>query len=346
MKTYLKWTALALALTLAAALLAGCGGKQADTPAPASQASDAPAASGADTAEKTWQGALVSDMAVDEAEWLQNLVAGLGDYQKEHPNIEVKVVEATQSSEYEPKTRALAQAGYDIIITTNSSMADATTTVAGDFPDILFGSLDGVIADIGSYPNIQEFGLNRTQTGYLAGVAAACATKAGKVGIVAGADEPVINAIVAGWQQGMRSVNPDIEDMVAYANTWTDPTKGKELGLMLVNEGCDVIAAAAGGTGVGGAQAADVHYQDVLGDLELGSAVNFFDLMVIQFIEDAIAGNFQGGQRVDYGISEGVCNFEYLDNSPLSDDAKAKIQAAYDDIVAGKIEISEEPLHK
>ena len=246
MKTYLKWTALALALTLAAALLAGCGGKQADTPAPASQASDAPAASGADTAEKTWQVALVSDMAVDEAEWLQNLVAGLGDYQKEHPNIEVKVVEATQSSEYEPKTRALAQAGYDIIITTNSSMADATTTVAGDFPDILFGSLDGVIADIGSYPNIQEFGLNRTQTGYLAGVAAACATKAGKVGIVAGADEPVINAIVAGWQQGMRSVNPDIEDMVAYANTWTDPTKGKELGLMLVNEGCDVIAAAAG----------------------------------------------------------------------------------------------------
>ena len=356
MKTYLKWTALALALTLAAAPLAGCGGKQADTPAPASQASDAPAASGADTAEKTWQVALVSDMAVDDAEWLQNLVAGLGDYQKEHPNIEVKVVEATQSSEYEPKTRALAQAGYDIIITTNSSMADATTTVAGDFPDILFGSLDGVIADIGSYPNIQEFGLNRTQTGYLAGVAAACATKAGKVGIVAGADEPVINAIVAGWQQGMRSVNPDIEDMVAYANTWTDPTKGKELGLMLVNEGCDVIAAAAGGTGVGGAQAAaekgvpfvawDVHYQDVLGDLELGSAVNFFDLMVIQFIEDAIAGNFQGGQRVDYGISEGVCNFEYLDNSPLSDDAKAKIQAAYDDIVAGKIEISEEPLHK
>ena len=32
----------------------------------------------------------------------------------EHPNIEVKVVEATQSSEYEPKTRALAQAGQKL----------------------------------------------------------------------------------------------------------------------------------------------------------------------------------------------------------------------------------------
>ena len=116
------------------------------------------------------------------------------------------------------------------------------------------------------------------------------------------------------------------------------------------------VQAAAGGTGVGGAQAAaekgvyfvawDVHYQDVLGDLELGSAVNFFDKMVIQFIEDAISGNFQGGKRVDYGISEGVCTFEYLDNSPLSDEAKEKIKAAYDDIIAGKIDISTEPLHK
>ena len=359
MKKSVKILALAMALVLVAAAFTACGGQKApETSAPAAPAEDAsaPAPGDGDAAEKSYKVALVSDMAVDEAEWLQNLVAGLGDYQTEHPNIEVKVVEATQSSEYEPKTRALAQAGYNIIITTNSSMADATTAVAADFPDILFGSLDGVISDIADYPNLQEFGLNRTETGYLAGVAAACATKANKVGIVAGADEPVINAIVAGWQQGMRSVNPDIEDMVAYANTWTDPTKGKELGLMLVNEGCDVIAAAAGGTGVGGAQAAaekgvyfvawDVHYQDVLGDLELGSAVNFFDKMVIQFIEDAISGNFQGGKRVDYGISEGVCTFEYLDNSPLAAEAKEKIKAAYDDIIAGKIDISTEPLHK
>lgn len=300
--------------------------------------------------------ALVTDMAVDEAEWLQNLVAGLADYQVENPDIVVKVVEAPHPSEYEPKTRALAQVGYDIIITTNSSMADATISVARSFPNIKFGSLDGVIEDIAEFPNVQEFGLNRTETGYLAGVAAASTTKVDKVGIVGGADEPIINAIIAGWQQGLRRINPDIEDMVAYANTWTDPTRGKELGLMLINNGCDVIAAAAGGTGVGSAQAAaekdtyfvawDVHYQDVLGDLELGSAVNFFERMVIQFIEDAVSGNFQGGKRVDYGISEGVCDFEYLENSPLNDEAKKNIQEAFEDIVAGRIEISTEPLHK
>ena len=347
MKKNARFLSLTMALLLIVSLLAACG---------SGGSSSQPSAQGSSGTDDKIKVALVTDMAVDEAEWLQNLVAGLDDYQAEHTNIEVKVIEATQSSEYEPKTRAAAQAGYDIIITTNSSMADATVNVANDFPDIKFGSMDGVIQNIESYSNIQEFGLNRTETGYLAGVAAACATDAGKVGIVAGADEPVINAIVAGWQQGMRSVNPDIEDMVAYANTWTDPTKGKELGLMLINNGCDVIGAAAGGTGVGGAQAAaekgvffvawDVHYQDVLGDLELGSAVNFFDAMVIQFIEDAANGHFQGGKRIDYGISEGVCDFEFLDNSQLSDEAKEAIQAAYDDIVAGNIEISSEPLHK
>lgn len=137
MKKSVKILALAMALVLVAAAFTACGGQKApETSAPAAPAEDAsaPASGDGGAAEKSYKVALVSDMAVDEAEWLQNLVAGLGDYQTEHPNIEVKVVEATQSSEYEPKTRALAQAGYNIIITTNSSMADATTAVARGFP--------------------------------------------------------------------------------------------------------------------------------------------------------------------------------------------------------------------
>ena len=76
----------------------------------------------------------------------------------------------------------------------------------------------------------------------------------------------------------MRYVNPEIEDIVSYANTFTDPTKGNELGLALISQGCDIIGGAAGGTGVGVAQAAadsgtyyvawDVHYEAVVADLE------------------------------------------------------------------------------
>lgn len=300
--------------------------------------------------------AFVSYMAVDQAEWLQNLDKGLKDYQAQHAELEIKMVEATQASEYEPKVRALAEAGYDIIITSYDNMAAATVAVAKDYPDIKFGSMDGAIPDLENSKNIQEFGLSRTETAYLAGVAAAMMTETGKVGMVGGSDVGPINEIIAGWQQGLRSVNPDIEDVVVYANTFTDPTKGKELGLALIGKGCDVIGGAAGGTGVGAAQAAaekstyyvgwDVHYDDVVGGLELGSAVNFFDKMVIQFIEDSVSGNYTPGKRTIYGLKEGACGFEFLADSQVSDEAKAAVEEASKSIEAGTIEISSEPIHK
>lgn len=347
-----KILCMVLILGLAAGALAACqpaAGTTGESPSAAEQAS---------ASDESVKVGVVTDMGIDEAEWLQNLVAGLDAYMAEHSDLDIKVVEATDVSEFEPKVRTLAEAGYQIIITMFSDMADATIAVANDYPDILFGSLDGTIANLDQYKNIEEFGLNRTQTAFMAGVVAASSSKTGKVGIVAGADEPIINAIVAGWQQGLVYANPQIEDVVVYANSFTDPTKGKELALSLYNKGYDVIGAAAGGTGVGSAQAAaevnglfvawDVHYPEVFGDkaLELGSAVNYFDVMVLQFISDAAGGKFQAGVRVDYGMAEGVCDFESLDNAPLSDETKALVEKAKAEILAGSITLSTEPLHK
>jgi basic membrane protein A len=323
--------------------------------------SSAPAAAttdnSAETAQEKIKVAYVSYQAVDTQEWLQNLEKGMTAYTEANPNIEFKIIEALQTSDYEPKTRATAEAGYDIIITSYDALAAATVAVAKDYPNIKFGSLQGLIQDRSQYKNIEEFQLNRTQTAYLAGVVAGMMTKTNKVGIVGGADVGGINEIIAGWQQGLRRVNPNIEDIVVYANNFGDPTIGKELGLSLVAKGADIIAAAAGGTGVGTAQAAaasnvpfvawDVHYQDVLGNLEMGSAVNFFEKMFIKFIEDTISGNFKGGELVEYGISDGVCNFEILDNSTANTQAvKDAIAAAAADIASGKVVISTEPLHK
>ena len=119
-----------------------------------------------------------------------------------------------------------------------------------------------------------------------------------------------------------------------------------------------MIAGAAGGTSSGVAQAAnenqiyyvgwDTHYPDIFGDngLELGSALNYFDVMVIAFIEDAVQGNFRGGQRVDYGMDSGVCDFDLCENAEISDECKAALEQALEQMKNGEIELSEEPLHK
>jgi len=324
------------------------------TPAAPAEEAEAPAEEG--VMEKT-RIAFVSSQEYDSSEWLQNLVTGLEDYEVTHENVEIKLVEAVQANEYEPKTRALAEEGYDLIITSYDAMAAATTTVANDYPDIKFASLQGMVQDLSDYKNLEEFKLNRPQTAYLAGIVAGMMTEANKVGIVGGMDVGGINEIIAGWQQGMLRVNPDIEDFVVYADSFTDPTIGKEFGLSLVAKEADIIAAAAGGSGVGTAQAAadsnigfvawDVHYQDVLGELEFGSAVNYFEKMFIAYIDDVLAGKFEGGVLKEYGISEGVCDFEILENSlAYKQEILDEIAAAKADIASGEVVVSGEILHK
>lgn len=108
---------------------------------------------------------MVTDMAIDQAEWLQNLVAGVDEYNKSNEyNVEFKVIEATDVSEYEPKLRALAESGYSVIMGMYSAMVDPILAVAADYPDIKFGSLDGNIENIADYENVGEFGLDRLQT--------------------------------------------------------------------------------------------------------------------------------------------------------------------------------------
>ena len=100
-----------------------------------------------------------------------------------------------------------------------------------------FGSLQGEIDNIEQYKNIQDFRLNRTQTAFLQGCVAALMTKTGKVGFIGGAVDGGINEILAGYQQGIAYVNNGTQDVVAYCNSFTDPTIGKDYALQMILDG-------------------------------------------------------------------------------------------------------------
>ena len=80
--------------------------------------------------------------------------------------------------------------------------------------------------------------------------------------------------------------------------------------------------------------------------LELGSAVNWFNIMYLAFIDDVLNDNYRPGEFVEYGMDKGVCAFEYPEGSQISDEAKTKVEEAMDLIVKGEIELSATPLHK
>ncbi len=343
MKTsFQKTLCLFLTIIMLIAMFAGCSGND-------DQGNASPAS------EKT-RIAFVSYQAFDSSEWLQNLTVGLTAYETENQNVEIKCIEALSVDQYEPKVRACCEEGYDVVITTYSDMADATIAVAKDYPDIKFGILQGEMEDIADYANIADFHLNRTETAFVQGCAAALMTKTGKVGFVGGSDSGGINEILAGYQQGIAYINNGTEDVVAYCNSFTDPTIGKEYALQLIADGCDVIFGAAGGSGTGCAQAAqendvmyaacDVHYPDAAPTAEIGSALNYFEKMVIAFINDTLNGGYQGGTSKEYGIAQGAAGYEFATNGLAPQDIQDQVMAISDKVAAGEIEIDTKPLHK
>ena len=95
---------------------------------------------------------------------------------------------------------------------------------------------------------------------FLVGMAAALASKTGKVGFVGGMDIPLIRNFEFGYEQGVKHVNPKAEVIVNYTGTtpaaWNDPARGGELAIGQFAQGADVVYAAAGATGLGVLQAA------------------------------------------------------------------------------------------
>lgn len=224
------------ACVLAVCLLGACAqGAPASSAAPASAPASTAAAPESDTGAAPQGGAYkvayVSDMNLDAAQWLVQVVENLTAWGEAADYIEeIKFVEATDSASFEPTIRSMCDAGYDVIITSFNSHAAATVDLCQEYPDIKFGIIDAGFEaeEIAKYPNLTEIGIERGYNSFVAGVVAASMSETGTVGFLGGADNNAVNWILAAWQQGLRYVNPDITDYVVYTNSWSDPTLGKE----------------------------------------------------------------------------------------------------------------------
>ncbi len=288
----------------------------------------------------------------DQAVWLSQMVETLTEYNETHDDVNIKLVEVSETSQYEPKIRALAEQGiYDLIMTQFSGHVEATIAVAKDFPDIQFFSYDGMIENISQYPNITEgMGGDRLVNGFLAGACAAYMTKTNKVCFIGGKDIESIQKQAAGWQQGVDYVNAEIEDKFVIADTFADTTITRELAANLYGQGFDIIGFSASGASAGVVQAAaeaggenyaiafETHFDDIAEGKEIAAAITYADKMMVQVIEAARDGKLEMSIQKTYGYAEGVNDFIYC-NDVVPQDVRDKIADILDKILAGEIEV-------
>jgi len=90
--------------------------------------------------------------------------------------------------------------------------------VAREFPATKFAIIDAVV----DLPNVQSIVFKEHEGSFLVGMAAAMASKTGKVGFVGGMDIPLIRKFALGYDEGARYVNPKIEIFQNMTGTTPD----------------------------------------------------------------------------------------------------------------------------
>src|SRR5687768_9052199 len=98
--------------------------------------------------------------------------------------------------------------------------------------------------------------LAEQEGGYLAGVAAATVADGGVVSAVGGQDVPAVVAFLGGYEAGAKATDPSTRVIQGYSQEFVDQAKCTELALSQIQQGSQVVFAAAGGCGLGALQAA------------------------------------------------------------------------------------------
>ena len=106
-------------------------------------------------------------------------------------------------------------------------------------------------------PNVVHAIINSTQGAYLAGVVAGAATESDKIAGVGGLKFPVLEAQMAAYEAGAKSVNSDVTMQTVWLGTFDDAAKGREAAQSLAAEDVDVVYHIADAAGVGVINGAD-----------------------------------------------------------------------------------------
>ena len=220
-------------------------------------------------------------------------------------------IELTSEAQRKQALIKFADAGYNPIVMTGFSFQSSLGDVAPDYPDTKFVLVNSVV----DQPNVRSVTFRADEGSYLAGVAAATASKSGTVGFIGGMDVPLIRAFACGYAQGVKATAPDdkvIQNMTGTTPAaWNDPVKGAELTKAQIAQGADVVYAAAGGTGVGVLQAAAD--ENIL-SIGVDSNQNYMHpgkvlTSVMKRVDNAVYDAFKAGPDVKTGhIVMGVAN--------------------------------------
>lgn len=282
---------------------------------------------------------------------------------KEELGFEIQVIETgDEESKWEPALADAAEEDADYIIAVSPSMVEPMQKIAPLYPEKKFLLVDNTVDfEADDLSNVYCATFKQNEGSFLAGAAAALlAGDNAKLGFIGGMDIPPINDFLVGYIEGALEVNPDTKIIATYTGDYYDPAKGKEHGIVLSNQGVEVMFAAAGPAGLGVIEAAVDAGKKVVGvdsDQSAAYAANGDEKtaetivtsmmknvgdVIFRAIELDLAGELPLGTAESLGIAEGGVGLAKNEvyEAAFTEEQKAVIEELQEKVISGEIKVS------
>ncbi|WP_077598307.1 substrate-binding domain-containing protein [Olsenella urininfantis] len=266
------------------------------------------------------------------------------------------------TSVWESTALDIASEGWDIMIMGTFDMVDYADKIATQYPDTKIWFFDEAW-DFSAKPHDNVYGMLYAQNegSYLVGMAAAYASKTGKVAFMGGMENKVLQDFFVGYKQGAMAVNPSIEVVADWTQSFSDSTVGHDHAKALYQQGNDVIFSCCSSCGLGAFDAAvemgEGHYvigvdgnqgeywssqgQADKAACTLTSMLKNVDASFLEAAGQELEGKLPYGKLETYGLDKDGVGFAVTDTTKkvLSEEQIAGIDKAREEIIAGTIKV-------
>ncbi len=222
--------------------------------APPASLAISPAASAA-ASQTGLKATYISTGPIGDNPFLQLIANGLTQAGKDC-GVQTSIVESKDTTVMSDNFRAAIDDKTDLIVANSFDSVDAITKLGKQFPDQKWAVVDTTVDN----PNVRGLVFQEHEGTYLIGaIFGLLATgnyapfpKSDVIGAVGAIDQPFIRRWLVGFQEGVKSVNPNAKLIDGFGNSFNDPATSKELALAQFNQGAKYIFsfAAAGNTGI------------------------------------------------------------------------------------------------
>lgn len=312
---------------------------------------------------------LVTDIGrVNDGTFNQYAFEGMVEVVEDY-DLDSTYIETVSEADYQNNIATCLEEGFEVLVTVGFLMQDATIEAARNNPDIYFIGIDQDVEGAGDAPdNVVGIQFREDQSGFLVGALAALVAEevgADTIGGVYGVDVPAVVRFRNGYEQGARYINPDINLLGNYEDSFTDPAAGASTARQYIGEGAAVIFGAGGQTGSGAiAEAAkegiyvigvdqDEYFTTFGGgetegaEFLISSAIKRVDQGVYEMVARLAEGEFDtfpGGTNLVFDAELAGIGFAPKHDADVPDEIYEQVEDILVGLIEGEIETGVDPI--